>query len=784
MSQMFRLNFKLKLVLTFLIVGLLPLLTASFFNYFQTSREISKLATERVELVAKSKVQLITGYFDSELNALNDLASNPITATATQEFSESFHKSFKVSDENLLKYEKSLLNFYTQDFGSKYKDETENDFEVTNFLSGLDQETIVSQYDFISSNPNPLGEKDKLEKPDRESPYRDFHAKYHSYFREYQKRHGLYDLFIVDTEGRLVYSVFKETDFGADLKKGPLKDSNLGKVARKGLKLLAGEIHVEDFAPYTPSFEAPASFASTPIWENNKLIGTLIIQFPLDRISEVAASRDGLGQKGQTLLVGSDLKLRANAFRQKEFTVKENFKPDSKISVESPALLRARDGKSGVMTSASYDGLATLTYYQPIQIKDITWYMAVELDESEVYASLSSMRLYNWFFLILGSVVITLVSLVYGSRVSSRLRNIGGQLNLSNDKISEASQKSASSAIQLREAATEQAASLQETMASTEEISAMVNQNAESAGKVKTTVDLNQKEAEEGSRRVQEVLEAIHEIKLTNDQILDQMETSNKEFGNIVKIISEIGEKTNVINEIVFQTKLLSFNASVEAARAGEHGKGFAVVAEEVGNLAQMSGNAAKEITTMLSNSIKEVNGIVEKTTEKVEKLVEVGKDKISMGQSTAQRARDVLDKITENARSISSMVAEITHASKEQSQGIQEINKAISQLDQVTQQNSTVAQQSSNLAEGLKSEAEHLTEAVSSLLHFVEGKTANSKPVQERPQKRNAHVVSLHSSKKRIEKRQENHDYDSVQKKASGSSLTPRADDPGFEDF
>ena len=73
-------------------------------------------------------------------------------------------------------------------------------------------------------------------------------------------------------------------------------------------------------------------------------------------------------------------------------------------------------------------------------------------------------------------------------------------------------------------------------------------------------------------------------------------------------LISEIGNKTKVINDIVFQTKLLSFNASVEAARAGEHGKGFSVVAEEVGNLAHMSGNSAKEITQLLESSINRVN--------------------------------------------------------------------------------------------------------------------------------------------------------------------------------
>lgn len=198
--------------------------------------------------------------------------------------------------------------------------------------------------------------------------------------------------------------------------------------------------------------------------------------------------------------------------------------------------------------------------------------------------------------------------------------------------------------------------------------------------------------------------------------------TSNKELLQIVQIITDIGEKTKVINDIVFQTKLLSFNASVEAARAGEHGKGFAVVAEEVGNLAQMSGNAATQITEMLSGSIGKVNSIVDTTRVRVDQLVDAGRSKIAHGQSTAQKCRDALTKIAESAQAVSTMVGEITHASREQSQGIQEINKAIAQLDSVTQQNASVAQRSSDQAQELNTQAADLSRAVTDLVAFVTG--------------------------------------------------------------
>ncbi|MCB0413634.1 MAG: MCP four helix bundle domain-containing protein [Bdellovibrionales bacterium] len=327
-------------------------------------------------------------------------------------------------------------------------------------------------------------------------------------------------------------------------------------------------------------------------------------------------------------------------------------------------------------------------------------------------------------------IVVTILGLLFGAIVSilaikditNTLTRTIDQLESANSELNQAAEQTSSSAFQLNEAVTEQAASLQETMASIDEISSMVNQNSQSANHVKSAVDANQQASDEGSRSVGDMLNAIGEIKDTNETILSQMEESNNEFGEIVKIITEIGEKTLVINDIVFQTKLLSFNASVEAARAGEHGKGFAVVAEEVGNLAQMSGNAAKEIGDMLTGSIKQVNGIVEQTTQRVDQLMEVGRKKITLGQSTAERCREALNKIEDNASSVAKIVSEIIQASKEQAQGIQEINRAISQLDKVTQQNAEIAQVSSQQADQLKGNASNIATTVIDLVAFMGG--------------------------------------------------------------
>lgn len=160
------------------------------------------------------------------------------------------------------------------------------------------------------------------------------------------------------------------------------------------------------------------------------------------------------------------------------------------------------------------------------------------------------------------------------------ISNIISNLNDNSNQVTSAAQQIASSSEELSQAATEQAASLEETASSIEEMNSMVQKNAENAQRTSDLATSSSNSAEKGKQVVHDMISAIDDISASNNTIMEQIDASNRQISDIVKVIAEIGEKTEVINDIVFQTKLLSFNASVEAARAGEHGKGFAVVAK------------------------------------------------------------------------------------------------------------------------------------------------------------------------------------------------------------
>lgn len=318
-----------------------------------------------------------------------------------------------------------------------------------------------------------------------------------------------------------------------------------------------------------------------------------------------------------------------------------------------------------------------------------------------------SILLQMWLGFFIGISLLIGVSFYLYKKLTVYLNVSVAQINDAIEKIenvsttvSSASNGISSTSQQISQAATEQAASLEETASSIEEMSSMIGKNSDNAASSVSHSEICLENTRQGKRTVEDMIKAMDEINLSNNQI-----------AQIVSVIKEIDSKTQVINDIVFQTKLLSFNASVEAARAGEHGKGFSVVAEEVGNLASMSGSAAEEISELLKSSIQKVEGIVGETGKKVDQ-----------GTKVAHQCGENLDKIVESVNEMAKMSTDISAASGEQAQGIQEISKAMSQLDEVTQHNASASEQAAGSAQMLSAQSEVLKGLVGELIGILDG--------------------------------------------------------------
>lgn len=327
--------------------------------------------------------------------------------------------------------------------------------------------------------------------------------------------------------------------------------------------------------------------------------------------------------------------------------------------------------------------------------------------------------------IVLGVFSGLLTGVFFAFSLSKSIRAVSVELATGADEVTKAASKISETASVLSLATSSQASSLEQTAASIEEMSSMVKKNADNAHRTSQIAEDSQRSATKGKQVVQSMITAIAEINTSNSTIMTAINESNEKISEIVKVIADIGNKTKVINDIVFQTKLLSFNASVEAARAGEHGKGFAVVAEEVGNLAQMSGAAAHEISSMLEDSIKKVEITVNETKQKVESLIWDGKEKVETGTHIAQQCGNVLDEITQNIMTVTQMAQEISTACLEQSQGVHEITKAMNELGQVTQANAGTSEESAGASKELTGQADNLHHIVQVLVDTVNGSKA-----------------------------------------------------------
>jgi len=254
--------------------------------------------------------------------------------------------------------------------------------------------------------------------------------------------------------------------------------------------------------------------------------------------------------------------------------------------------------------------------------------------------------------------------------MNDSLVNIVGQVRSGTETISGASGEIAAGNLDLSARTEQQASALEQTAASMEELTGTVRQNADNARQANQLAQTASSVAVDGGAVVSQVIATMGSINASSRKIVDII---------------------GVIDGIAFQTNILALNAAVEAARAGEQGRGFAVVASEVRTLAQRSAAAAKEIKTLIGDSV----------------------GKVDAGTKLVDQAGATMEQVVESIRRVTDIMAEITHASTEQTGGIEQVNAAIGQMDEATQQNAALVEEAAAAAGAMREQAAKLAEVV-----------------------------------------------------------------------
>ena len=316
----------------------------------------------------------------------------------------------------------------------------------------------------------------------------------------------------------------------------------------------------------------------------------------------------------------------------------------------------------------------------------------------------------------LGLILTTAISLIvaillfnvfcfwFAHRLGRSFEGLLRSLSAASSKVESLSGDIKHSSSSLARSCSQQVSAIQTTVASSEEMSSMLKQTNTQASQSLEITERGRKESQNGRAVVSRL-----------GTSMDEIQGANQRLDGIVKLISEIKEKTAVINEIVSETRLLSFNASIEAARAGSHGKGFAVVAEEVGKLATMSGKAASEIQRLLDSSTVEVSEVVHSSQVRINGMKAISDD-----------CERTFNQMGVHLEKIDGSVKQIVSATREQEIGVSQTNSAMAEMDKATSANSSGADRLSAFASSLADGANSLAGSIQQLNDVVFGRNFN----------------------------------------------------------
>jgi methyl-accepting chemotaxis protein len=617
--------------------------------------------------------------------------------------------------------------------------------------------TKYLQEHYITGNPNPTGQKEILNAANDGSTYSVEHALYHPWFRNLLQERGYYDIFLFDTSGNLIYTVFKELDYATNLMTDQWRGTDLGNAYRSATADGAkGDIHFFDFKPYAPSHGAPASFISTPIVSpSGRPLGVIAFQMPIDRINKIMSEKAGLGESGETFIVGSDFLMRNDS----------SFESQSTILAKTVETITVKSALSGAAAVSVEEGLRdrpVLSAAHPLDFQGIRWAVVAEQETREIQSPIYRMAAVIFgaclVFLIVvsaGGVLVSrrLISTPVAALTATMLKLSEGDTTVDiivpdqQDEIAEMTravaifkenaldinrleqekdredkerlraaavrqlissfeEKSKAMIDDVRIAAQEMEKNAGEMTKSADETLSLSSNVSDASSEATESVQAVAAAAEQLSKSIEEISGQVVESSRMSDAAASKANETNDQVGGLVDAAQKIGDIVQLISDIAGQTNLLALNATIEAARAGDAGKGFAVVASEVKGLATQTSKATGEIAEQI--------GDIQQATEKAA-------TSIGAISSTINDVNQVASIIAAAVEEQGAATQEISSSAQRAAGGAADVTGNIAHVSEASNRSGAASRSVLEAAANLRMQADALQTEVSQFLSSVE---------------------------------------------------------------